>query len=139
MYLNFGLKGSFRCAILGVTITLFQCCNVESLEKKKKKKSKKQKQSNRVTWKATVLVRANILSQEKIFLAASPPRQKKTQQNKDINKKRKRIQNKTLSQKTIIIKTARRRGYKRTTFMSTPSCINTYCERNEGELNDFIA
>ena len=36
-------------------------------------------------------------------------------------------------------KIERRGGFKRTTFMSTPTCINTYCERNEGELNDFIA
>ena len=31
MYLNCGLKGSLRCAILGVTVTQLQCCNVESL------------------------------------------------------------------------------------------------------------
>ena len=36
------------------------------------------------------------------------------------------------------MKIARRRGCKRTTFMSTPTYINAYCERNEGELNDFI-
>ena len=31
MYLNCGLKESLRCAILGVTVTQLQCCNVESL------------------------------------------------------------------------------------------------------------
>ena len=40
MYLNCGLKGSLRCAILGVTVTRLQCCNVESLEKSNKKKTK---------------------------------------------------------------------------------------------------
>ena len=33
MYLNCGFKRSLRCAILTVTVTLLQCCNVESLEK----------------------------------------------------------------------------------------------------------
>ena len=73
---------------------------------------------------------------KKMFSLLRPSPQENKQTNKD-NKKEK--QSKMYEQKILITKIARRRGFKPTTFMLTPTCISTYSERNDGELNDFIA
>ena len=75
MYLNCGLKGSLRCAILVVTVTLIQCCNVESLEKQNKKKTKT-KQTEAKTKKEKNNTKQNIRAQKK---------------NNDENSKKKRL------------------------------------------------
>ena len=76
--------------------------------------------------------RSNLLCQENVLFA---PR--KRTKNKQANKKYNTKQNIRL--KKITLKIARRKRFKRTTFMSGPASIITYCESNEGELNDFIA
>ena len=89
MYLNCRLKGSLRCAILGVTVTRLKCYNVESLENRIRKK---QKQNNPITWKPTVIVRSNLLCQENVFFVPSPP-QKKDQTKQKQKKKNNTKQN----------------------------------------------
>ena len=82
-----------------------------------------------------------IFCQENVSFCPSPPPKKKEKEKNKTNKDKKKKNNtkQNIRAKNIIIKIGRRRYFKRTTFMSTPTCINTYCETKEGELNDFIA
>ena len=77
---------------------LLHCCNVESLETKKNKTNKRT--NNPIKWKPTAIVQPNLFRQEKNLLFTQKQKNKK----KTIKKPRKKI--------------VRRRGYKRTAFLS---------------------
>ena len=116
MYLNRGLKKKFQMCYPWSNRNATSVLQRREPGQIEKQKQQKQKQNSRITWKATFIVRSNLLCQENVFLLPLPFAKIKQKKTKKENNTKQNIRVKNCNNKN-----SKKKSFKRTTFMSTPT------------------